>query len=196
MKTSVKFSIILFCIFSLIFSCKKKSLTPNNPDVNSRIIDSVSVVPAGNGRSEAPIDADEDGTTDFYLVSYTDDDAYITSLDAEQVIGDNNFSTDGFNGAAVYNEQAIIDSVSVPKGPRPPKAIWDNLANCSYVAFVGGIEGLAGKGDSYLGFYLEKSDGKHYGWLKLNIPADGKSIKLISIGYHTKPRTAILAGEL
>ena len=186
--------LILSVLTISIYSCRKKSTTPDNPDVSSSIIDSVSVAPAGNGKREAAIDADKDGVTDFFLSTTNDDGAYSTDLDALQVLNNTNFTTDGSGFLAEIGENAIIDSVSVPKGPRPPRAIWSNFANCSFADGLN-LEGYAGIGDFFAGFYLEKPDGKHYGWLKLNIPAEGKSIKLLSLGYHTKPRTAIKAGE-
>ena len=194
LKKSILFSAIIIFI-TCISSCRTKSVTPNNPDVDSRIIDSVSVAPSGGGRQDKAVDADQDGTTDFYLVAINDDDAFSTSLDAQQVLDDVNLSTDGVGMAADYGESAIIDSVSVPKGPGPPRAIWANFGTCSSVDGVI-VEGFAGAGDIYIGFYITKPDGKHYGWLKLNIASDGKSIKLKSVGYHRKPRTAIIAGEV
>ncbi len=54
---------------------------------------------------------------------------------------------------------------------------------------------LAGKGDKYIGFNTIQDDKRYYGWAKINVSADGRTVKLIEYAVQKKPETAIKVGE-
>lgn len=54
---------------------------------------------------------------------------------------------------------------------------------------------FAGKGDKYIGFMTIDGGKKYYGWAKLNVSADGRTVKLIEFAVQKKPETAIKTGE-
>ncbi len=54
---------------------------------------------------------------------------------------------------------------------------------------------FAGKGDKYIGFMTIDDGKKYYGWAKLNVSADGRTVKLIEYAVQKKPETAIKTGE-
>jgi hypothetical protein len=193
MKKAILILIILIGV--QLSSCKKKGTTPNNPDVTNRIIDSSLSVNTSSSTESSSIDANNDGTIDFYLNGSYFRGEFSTSLNTFQTSTDVAFTTDGFSSVADFDNNALIDSsLSVPKGPRP-NAIWNLAGICSRIG--NGInEGYSGKGDFFVGFYFSLLDGKHYGWLKLNVAIDGKTITLKELAYQEKPRTAIKVGEI
>lgn len=195
MKNLLKYFSIVFTVV-LIFtaiSCRKNNseTADNDPNINDRLIDSVSVSKGpGQPTNNVPIDIDEDGFPDFFLainenIQGVATTAIVGSLQLANVLADDS----GY--VAPSNSGALIDSVSVPKGPKP--GFWSDYGVASIVG-PGISLGEANGQDFYLAFYTTKFDGVHYVWLKINIPIDGKSIRLRELGYHRRPATAIRAG--
>ena len=186
--------LFLFGIFTILsIGCKKEPI-PDNPDVNSRGIDSVSVSPgAGNPPRTSAIDVDEDGTADLFMsAGELIPGTATTSLISGQP--NTNFLVDDNDFVSPSDINALIDSVSIPRPPRPHSR-WYYSANVSVISSLLN-RGEATGNDFFLGMYLTKTDGVHYGWLKINVSTDGKTIRLKALGYHLKPRTAIKAGEI
>ena len=48
---------------------------------------------------------------------------------------------------------------------------------------------------AYVGIKFSNSGNTHYGWLKLEVAADGSSYKLLEYGYHQQPDAPIRAGQ-
>ncbi len=192
----MKKTIFLFAsvVFIYLTACKKTETNQDNPDVTNKIIDSSLTVGPGNGSKTALIDVNNDMTGDFYLNAMRESGMFRTALNSVATNNGAEFTTDGSSGASDYESSAIIDSsLSKPKGPRPT-AVWNFSATCSIVN-NGVKSGYAGNGDFFMGFYFTLSDGKHYGWLKLNVSDDGSRIILKELAYQNKPRTAIKVGE-
>ena len=118
MKSILQITIIVFALFCIatIVSCRKSNdaLADNNPNINDRLIDSVSVVPSAPHSSRTvPIDLDGDAATDFYMVAAQDSpNVYRTSFIG--VPGLVNFLTDGQGYVSSTGEGELIDSVSAP----------------------------------------------------------------------------------
>ncbi|MDB5228600.1 MAG: hypothetical protein JWN78_2793 [Bacteroidota bacterium] len=196
MKSTFQITIAALAFFctAISVSCKKsnEALADNNPNINDRLIDSVSVAPASPHSSRTmAIDLDGDALTDFYMVAAQDSpNVYRTSFIGVQRYV--NFLTDGQGYVSPTGAGALIDSVSAPNPPKPH--IWADVALSSIVG-PGLNLGEANGTDFFLGAFTTKNDGKHYGWLKLNISADGKSIRLKELACYSKAMTAIKAGE-
>ncbi len=60
--------------------------------------------------------------------------------------------------------------------------------------YLGEEAGYAGDGDKFFGFKFSASDGIHYGWMKVNLTADYKTLTIKELAYHKTPNTEIEAG--
>ncbi|MFN8283518.1 MAG: hypothetical protein U0U67_09910 [Chitinophagales bacterium] len=193
----MKNAIFLFSIIALFVSvsCKKRGTTPDNPNVNSSILDSSVGTPTSSGSREVLIDVDKDGNSDFSLRAVNDNGNLITSLAGGRSNTPINFVVDDENIGYAFGENAILDSsVGLPKPPRPH-------LNYYYSGLISKITpsanlGHAGEGDIFIAFTITISGGRHFGWLKLNVSADGKTIKLKALGYNIKPEESLKAGEI
>lgn len=178
----------------LTIACRKTHDLPNDPNINDRLIDSVSVSPGpGVPPRNMAIDMDEDGYTDFYIAAgETVPGTIVTALVGSQTLM--NFLTDSTGSGYVEpsGEGELIDSVSSPHPPRP-RGMWSDYAKASQL--VGPVKsGQANGNDFFVGLFTTKIDGIHYGWALVNVSTDGKSIRLKEIAYHRRPRTAVAAG--
>jgi hypothetical protein len=191
--------IIMFCLLTALSTgCRKSNDKPDDPNIYDRLIDSVSVSPGpGQPTRNVAIDLDNDGGTDFYLAAGETTPGVITTglVGVQRYV---NFLIDdsGLDSGYVApsDENALIDSVSVPRPPRP-HASWSDYAIGSVVTGSGKL-GEANGTDFFLGVFTTKIDGVHYGWLKLNIASDGKSIRLKELAVFGRPRTPIKAGAI
>ncbi|HAS44064.1 MAG TPA: collagenase [Microscillaceae bacterium] len=62
-----------------------------------------------------------------------------------------------------------------------------DVTNASYTAWNGQT--------AYVGVRFTNAGNTHYGWLKLQVAADGQSYKLLEHAYHEKPNEPIKAGQ-
>lgn len=189
--------LILCSVIALLVSvgCKKKNTTPDNPDVNSRNIDSIVVAPSMSATAEASIDVDQDGVSDFSLRAINDDGTLITSLTNGRSNSPVKFVVDDALVAFGFGENARIDSIVVGPNPPRPHLNFNSYAIASRITTSTNI-GHAGEGDIFMAFVININDNNHYGWIKLNVSSDGKTVKLKSLGYNIKPNAALNIGEL
>ena len=189
--------LLIFSVTALLVSvgCKKKNTTPDNPDVNSRNIDSTVVTISGTSSDEAEIDVNQDGNSDFRIAAFEDGDFLSTKLLAGRSNTPVKFIVDDAEVGYSFGETSILDSsVGTPKPPRPHLQ-FGSEAILSQKTSISNL-GYAGDGDIYIAFRINISGGTHYGWLKLNVSTDGKTLKLKSLGYNIKAEASLNAGEL
>jgi PKD repeat protein len=62
-----------------------------------------------------------------------------------------------------------------------------DVTNASYTAWNGKT--------AYVGLRFSNAGNTHYGWLKLEVAADGQSYKLLEYAYHEEPNAPIRAGQ-
>ncbi|MBK6273579.1 MAG: hypothetical protein IPF58_02290 [Saprospirales bacterium] len=51
-----------------------------------------------------------------------------------------------------------------------------------------------GKGDKYVGVKFKIGSQFHYGWMKINLSTDGKSLNIIDVAYDNRANTPITIG--
>jgi hypothetical protein len=112
------------------------------------------------------------------------------------------------NGAQVLTRTEALDSVGdgiVAKGlelGEPINAsqnIWgetgdlglDQIYEDSTTIQFGDFLGA----EKFLGVQFEVSEQKHYGWVRISVSADGRSLRIMDYASHLAPNTSIEAGE-
>ena len=77
-------------------------------------------------------------------------------------------------------------------------SVYSSIAN-DYVANPLLPKGnLAGNGDKYVGFRVYeggKAYNKYYGWAKINVTTNGRTVKIIEYAFSKLPNVAIKTGE-
>lgn len=185
--------VILLVLFATV-SCKKEDNA-----INSNII----VTPINstfNLRSEdttvyKELDIDKDGAKDFtFMMKYqykerlgNDNYVYIYASKIENELVAHLGSVEGY----FLNELTTSDSIT------PTSTIWIPEASAATYWTQSRIninEGIAGKGNSIIGFRFLVGTELHYGWLKLNVSEDFRTINIMEAAYDKRPNTSILAG--
>lgn len=188
--------IILFSSLTILIaiSCKKRSTTPDNPDVNSSLLDSTVITPTASSSKQASIDVNKDGMSDFRISATNDNGSLTTILLADRSNTPVKFVIDDAEIGYAFGENALIDSTVI--GPKPPRPHlqFGSEAITSFKSVSANL-GHAGTGDFFVAFKIVIDDENHYGWLKLNVSADGTILKLRSLGYNIKPEASLKAGE-
>jgi hypothetical protein len=174
-------------------ACKKEE--KNDANIEDKSINKIitAVGTATEYEKEDSIDIDGDGQFDFEFV-----------VGGEIYDG----TTYGFSGASGKKSGDDILALDQTFGPYTvPVAIaknsgdklnststnWENFAYFGYK--YGSQEiGFAGDGDKLLGFRFKSGVNTHYGWMKVNLAADYKTLTIKELAYHKTPNTEIEAG--
>jgi hypothetical protein len=131
------------------------------------------------------IDLNEDGIVDF-IASAGATAAVIFAEDTNAFVG---FSAGSYNYASNLAQDAIIDATSPlsPDGGR----VDLNFNGCAYdnSQFCGGVT------DGYAGLVFKLSGNTHYGWMRLDLSADGSGFIVKSYAFNSVPDEAITAGQ-
>jgi hypothetical protein len=145
----------------------------------------------------AGIDLNQDATADFAIM-----DTNVTSANL------------WFVGGFTLNSGAITQNAiagSTPASYAYPfklalNAVIDAsqpwLADGGTMAYVvGGATPyssfwLDGVVDGYMGLRLQVGTDLHYGWLRMDVPADGMSVTIKDMAYNATPNAQILAGDM
>lgn len=144
------------------------------------------------------VDIDGDGTDDFVFVA---EDTLVTAVNGGYAVArlraggyyniNNRVLGDAPNNYGYASQLEFGD----PIGPDA------NFVNAGSMALV--VDGTSpfnepwngGAFDGFLGFYFTKNDtARHYGWMRIDVSADGKSLRVKDAAYSTIPDTAISAG--
>jgi hypothetical protein len=191
-------SILLLAIIVMLVSCKKNSevVEPDNPNINHREINQEMKLGTYNSNSEMGIDINNDGMLDFevdlYLFKTSDIEyEYEAYLDREQT------------GNEVLTQQ--IDSTAYIL-PMQSNALvsggttgWNAYSNIfeieKQVSMAETRYGYAGNGDMLIGVRFMIGTQLHYGWLKMNVASDLKSIIVKEVAYEIRPNVEVKAGE-
>jgi hypothetical protein len=139
------------------------------------------------------IDINSDGVFDFALFTNAGT-SYENTYAYTQINGlrpNNNILT---NNITVLSETFKIPT-SKNNGDKinPSSANWTERADVGF-AYLGEEIGFAGDGDKYYGFRFSAGDGIHYGWLKVNLTADYRTLTIKELAYHKTPNTEIAVG--
>lgn len=192
MKKSITI-ILLFCI--CFIACKKEEA--DNPNINHRVVNLELKVSSYNAASASKIDINDDGVHDFQLgleLNKASEDKYYyyIGLDYEsdtrnefltQIINSDEFikplqNDDLISGSSsiwyYYSEVLIVD-----KDPGKPETKY----------------GFSGNGDMLIGVRFLIGTELHYGWMKINVSSDFKTVIVKEVAYNIVPNVEIKAGE-
>lgn len=193
MKRIILASILAIVIF--VASCKKEKES-DNPNINHRTVNLEMKVSSYNGDSEMLFDINEDGMLDFglYLELYKDSiddydyELYLYGEDSGYEILTSKINLNDYikplnindlinSGSPTwYNDSYIFE---VEKSPSYPEEKY----------------GFSGKDDMLIGIRFLIGTELHYGWLKLDVAADYKSVTVNEVAYDSRPNIEIRAGE-
>lgn len=191
-------SILLLVIIVMLASCKKNSqvVEPDNPNINHREINQEMKLGSYNADSEMSIDINNDGMLDFEveidLYKKSDNEyEYEAYLDRDQI------------GNEVLTQQ--IDSTAYIL-PMQRNALisggttgWNAYSDIFEIGKQLGLSetryGYAGNGDMLIGVRFMIGTQLHYGWLKMNVASDLKSIIVKEVAYEIRPNVEVKAGE-
>ena len=184
----------LFLFVMILSSCKKEK-NNNNSNIFVTPFNSIFNLSSEDTTVYKELDIDKDGAKDFTV---------IMKYQYKERLGNNNYvymyaskiqnevlahlgSVEGY----FLNELTTSDSIS------PTSTIWIPEASAATYWTQSRIsinEGIAGKGNSIIGFRFLIGTDLHYGWLKLNVSEDFKTINIMEAAYDKRPNTSILAG--
>lgn len=188
--------IICFVVFFLsgIIACKKEKVEKLNPDIEYHKTDetlkSFYPQPTAMDRFEyvGYLVFDEKGIGVSVVISWESDPDCI-----EFYVNNTNGETLNENGyTKAMNAGVSIDNASQSWN------VYSSISN-DYVANPGLPKGnLAGKGDKYVGFRVFEGgnpNNKYYGWAKINVSDNGRTVKVYEYAFRKTPNTAIKTGE-
>lgn len=196
-------SIILVSVF---FSCKKEEdPTNDNPDVYSNTVDttlkSFYLKPTPSSTFEniyywdfstPPLSIYCGFAINIYW--YDPAASHGIYLHFNNSIGDVLLDANGF--VKGFNSGITIDSTLTGSW----SSLTDGILSLDYVINPSANKGnLAGQGDKYIVFRAFDEvmpQLKYYGWLRVNVSANGREVKVLSIGFQKNPNTSLKTGEL
>ena len=191
---NLKIILLQTIVILAMISCKKE-----DKEINSNIIvtpiNSIAHLTTEDTTVYKDLDIDKDGAKDFTV---------IMKYQYKERLGNNNYvymyaskiqnevlahlgSVEGY----FLNELTTSDSIS------PTSTIWIPEASAATYWTQSRIninEGIAGKGNSIIGFRFLIGTDLHYGWLKLNVSEDFRTINIMEAAYDKRPNTSIRAG--
>ncbi|MFN8283523.1 MAG: hypothetical protein U0U67_09935 [Chitinophagales bacterium] len=187
----------LAAVVSLVFpiACTEDK----EPVITDNIQDSVfnktytAIGTAADYTIQDSLDINADGKADFnfFIDGGTYGAATFASCNVDMLNGSGNILTSPqtFDGLPIPVAIAQADSAAI-------NAASTNFTDICYFAdkYNSDIVGFAGAGDKYVGFRFKASDGTHYGWMKLNLSADYRSITVKDVAYDKRANTQILVG--
>jgi hypothetical protein len=148
--------------------------------------------------------------TDFEKIDSIDinnDDVFDFELSTAAGIYDGtSYAYTGISGKNISNNiltnNVVIlgETLKIPIAKNSGDKINSSSTNWTKDAEVGLIylgeeAGFAGDGDKFYGFKFSASDGIHYGWMKVNLTADYKTLTIKELAYHKTPNTEIAVGS-
>ncbi|MFN8283522.1 MAG: hypothetical protein U0U67_09930 [Chitinophagales bacterium] len=151
------------------------------------------------GSTETNIDIDNNGVVDFTaVVSYYKPDANNIELYSAFV----DASSDSSNKVTCY---FVLGDLPMARAKTTSQQM-DASAPAYYAVYTGLYEKedgaviynfqneFKGQGDKYVGIKFKIGADIHYGWMKINLSADGKSLVIKDVAYDTRANTAITIG--
>jgi len=187
-------SIVFYLVLFMVMSCKKESKITNS-NIIATPINSVFNLTSDDTTAYKDLDIDKDGTVDY---------TFIMKYQYNERLGSNNYVA--IYASKIQNEVLahlgsvegyFLNELTTSDSIKPISTIWISEASAATYwtqSRVNNIEGIAGKGNSIIGFRFLKDTDLHYGWLKLNVSADHRTITIIETAYDKRPNTSIIAG--
>lgn len=196
MKTQKIKLVIFLSIVILSISCKKEDITNSNivyKKLNTQIEVGTSLV----FDTIVALDLDDNTTIDFNLqISYT-------SIGRLSEYGLYITVDDSRNQWLIYQdgEENIARNLIIDEVIEGASTIWDDYILFYRKYINNGVTlinftGTVGVGDVFAGIRFIADDGEYrYGWIKMAISSDFKTIQIKEYAYQKQPNIAIKAGE-
>lgn len=141
------------------------------------------------------LDLNGDGITDYEI---SNDGVFsgVTPGTTARVYTENSQSILGLNAGGNYNypytlfegEAIDADATTWITDPNYQTLNWQG---CAYT----NSQWCDGQIDKYMGLRINVDGNQHYGWVRMDIPADASSITIKDYAFNTVPGEGILAGE-
>ena len=178
----------------LPLSCNK-DVEENDVNIDDKVINMVlNAVTSGTSfNKEDSIDINGDGQFDFTL-----------TIDGK-VVGPDSYSYAVINGIKTGNHILSTDQTfgyySIPfstvknSGDKlnSSSANWEIKSYFSYKENSSSL-GFAGAGDKFIGFRFKAGANTHYGWMKVNVASDYKTLTVKEVAFNKTPDAEIEVG--
>ena len=191
---NLKIILLQTIVILAMISCKKE-----DKEINSNIIvtpiNSIAHLTTEDTTVYKDLDIDKDGAKDFTV---------IMKYQYKERLGNNNYAY--MYASKIQNEVLahlgsvegyFLNELTTSDSITPTSTIWIPEASAATYWTQSRIninEGIAGKGNSIIGFRFLIGTDLHYGWLKLNVSEDFRTINIMEAAYDKRPNTSILAG--
>ena len=185
----------------------KKDKEVDDPNITYVKLDSV-LTQVNTSYNIKKIDFNNDGINDFRM--YTDIDSSGTKATLYSAIYSENANqailAKKINGDFFLTGSASDRYFLTPKSSgdliNATQSVWISNQYCfSQIFTKNGVTtsdqagDFAGKGDKFIGVrFKDAASANHYGWLRINLSADGKTLKVIDGAYHVTPDAEIKIG--
>lgn len=141
--------------------------------------------------SEYGLDLNNDGTVDYRMIARSD-------VPAVRIYTDNSSSILGINAGGNYNYPLAMssgDAIDAAGGGgawiTAPVYQTLNWGGCAYTS----SQWCDGQVDKYLGLRINVGPDQHYGWIRLDLPADGSSFTVKDYALNLTAGEGLDAGE-
>lgn len=177
----------------LPLACKKET---NSPDIEDKTINKLIKtfnIPPSSYFAKDSIDINGDGIFDLkfiigggvYITTYAN--AYMEGIsgrseilsNSESFLGTSYFMATPKNKGDKINESAVT---------------WKNYGLFG-IKQNDNLTGIAGAGDKFYGFRFKNGVNLHYGWIKIAVASDFRSLTIKELAYHKSPDTEIEVGQ-
>ncbi|MBK8352234.1 MAG: hypothetical protein IPL21_11230 [Saprospirales bacterium] len=193
MKNNIQLSTKLIAAFmllsGLILSCKKNE--KDDPNITYKTFNKSVTSQLDRDLKKDSIDINGDGSTDMFVLAVSNEAAdtsicYLSGTHAYMYIDSTQtyFITYKLKNMASGQQPALLST----------KTEWYNIVFAAVKATPNN-RGFAGVGDVYIPIIFLDGANKHYGWIRLNVSSDYRTIKVIDGAYHITPDTPIKMGD-
>ncbi len=209
-KKIAQYSALAVAVAAILpIACKKDKTPTNNttddPNITVRNLNlTVSDVDptkrlSGPSATETFIDIDNNGTDDFSaaVYYYKQDADNITLYSA--ILGSENDSTNKITAYFVSGDIPMVRAKTTSQIMESTTTAYYVGYTAIYAKYNGDVtynfqNEFKGKGDKYVGVKFKIGSQFHYGWMKINLSTDGKSLNIIDVAYDTRANTPITIG--
>lgn len=150
------------------------------------------------------IDMNGDAVNDFnvnHIDTFSSATSFIYSLQIGQLFGSG--SNYGFVAVPGYglHANALASGATISSGAGITTNTWATLGIQYYVnsfgsIFSGAFGVIDGAGETFVGVSFEIGGNTHYGWIRMEMPADHSFVRVIDFAYEDVPNTPIAAGDM
>ena len=175
----------------LPMACKKETKEADDPNIVHRDLNKTFTLSAIT--SVDSIDVNLDGLHELLFVGLSNASASITYLATKPDIASLFCDTTSISSLKLTNaSDAGFTPLAIPSTQWNQFSVLDvDISSPSLTT----TKGPAGKGDKYVSFVFKNGLKPFYGWLRVNVSADHKTVLIKDLAYSVLPETLVKTGS-